>query len=585
MTSPLQAPPPAIVQRRIPPRPTWFLSLRSLGLASLLLLVLGTLACGESPRPTLIAGTPTRAPTFARPTVVSVFPYCQPDIGENERTFTRKVKILELGFRTAETGTVIPVPAESLTIAGDMSIVDIQALAQYRISDLEDFVSNVADPEGCPDGATLRDAGLAAMSEVVGEQSIGDLLSEDRESIEDEATRRLQRIVDVYRSGMEIVSVLLEQVLPPEPVQDAYMELARAGQDISVLKSQAEAYRSEVVARARSEADTVLQAGQTAKSLRVDQALAEAQRFVSILLQYDREQNATLKERHLDSLDDILPGFGEFINVVGSSSMVAPLVGMPMAQVNPMDVVHRAGLGEPRDSGGPVPLPVNPDVHFDNRLLRIDLPPSTVLDINNQALIIDVYARYRVADRRQFEESLGTEAAARARLTSIIMDVVRAQIAATSWQEIIGGRADGEGGVVGMDFREQMRQEALLEVFKVVEAVDPPLGLTVSEVRTKHLSYPDDEVSDVYDRMRAEAGSIARGLRTRGEVDAASIRASADTERATILAASQQKADAIEAEGEAIALDMIIEAVGQVPGLSSYVGSLEAYKLAGGLKI
>ena len=141
--------------------------------------------------------------------VVSVFPYCQPDIGENERTFTRKVRILELGFRTAETGTVIPVPAESLTIAGDMSIVDIQALAQYRISDLEDFVSNVADPEGCPDGATLRDAGLAAMSEVVGEQSIGDLLSEDRESIEDEATRRLQRIVDVYRSGMEIVSVRL----------------------------------------------------------------------------------------------------------------------------------------------------------------------------------------------------------------------------------------------------------------------------------------------------------------------------------------------------------------------------------------
>ena len=373
--------------------------------------------------------------------------------------------------------------------------------------------------------------------------------------------------------------------MPPEPVQDAYLELARAGQDISVLKSQAEAYRSEVVARARSEADTVLQAAETAKSLRVDQAPAAAQRFVSILLQYDREQNATLKNRHQGSLDDILPGIGEFINVVGSSSMVAPLVGMPMAQVNPTDVVHRAGLGEPRDSGGPVPLPVNPDVHFDNRLLRIDLPPSTVLDINNQALIIDVYARYRVADRRQFEESLGTEAAARARLTSIIMDVVRAQIAATSWQEIIGGRADVEGGVVGMDFREQMRQEALLEVFKVVEAADPPLGLTVSEVRTKHLSYPDDEVSDVYDRMRAEAGSIARGLRTRGEVDGASIRASADTERAAILAAAQQRADAIEAKGEAIALDMIIEAVGQVPGLSSYVGSLEAYKLASGLKI
>ena len=207
---------------------------------------------------------------------------------------------------------------------------------------------------------------------------------------------------------------------------------------------------------------------------------------------------------------------------------------------------------------------------------------SSLLDVNKQALVIDVYARYRVADRRQFEQTLGTEAAARARLTSIVMEVVRAQIAAISWQEIIRGRADGDGGVVGADFREQMRQQALLEVFKAVEAVDPPLGLTVSEVRIKHLSYPDEETSAVYDRMRAEAVSNARGLRTQGEVEAASIKGSADTERAAILAAAQRRADSIEAEGEAFAVDMIIEAVGQVPELSSYVGSLEGYKGSNG---
>ena len=178
-------------------------------MASLLLLVLGASACGESSRPTLVAGTPTPAPTLARPTVVSVFPYCEPDIGENESTFARRVRVLELGFRTAETGTVILVPAESLNIAGDLNLVDIQAVAQYRISDLEAFVGNVADPEGCPDGATLRDSALAALTEVVGERSIGELLSEDRESLDDEATSRLQRIVDVYRSGIEIVSVRL----------------------------------------------------------------------------------------------------------------------------------------------------------------------------------------------------------------------------------------------------------------------------------------------------------------------------------------------------------------------------------------
>ena len=206
-----------------------------------------------------------------------------------------------------------------------------------------------------------------------------------------------------------------------------------------------------------------------------------------------------------------------------------------------------------------------------------------MLDVNKQLLVIDVYVRYRVADRAQFVQSLGTEAAAKAWLSSIIMNVLGAQITATTWQEVLGSRIDAEGALVGTDFREQMRQQVLLAVFREVEAADPPLGLTVSEVKIKHLSFLAEDRATVYSRMRAEADLIARGLRADGEEEAASIRASADREKAAFLAEATQRADAIQAEGDALAIDMIIEAAGQVPELSQYVGSLEAYKLSRGL--
>ena len=282
---------------------------------------------------------------------------------------------MELGFRTAETGTVVPVPAESLTIAGDLSIVNIQALLQYRISDLEAFVSNLADPEGCPDGATLRDAALAALSEVVGERSIGDLLGDDKTPVEDAATSRLQGMLDRYRSGLQIVSVRLEQVTPPEPVRDAYPDVARATQDAQVHVAQAKAYEVEIIAGARSEANGVLQAAEAAKSLRVIQAPGEAERFVSILREYELEQNAALRDMHLGSLEDILPGIGGFITAAGSSSRMVPVVGMTTRHTDLPYMVQRADLSESKGFGSRVPHPLNPDIHFDSRLLRIDLPP------------------------------------------------------------------------------------------------------------------------------------------------------------------------------------------------------------------
>ena len=73
---------------------------------------------------------------------------------------------MELGFRSAPERR--DVPAESLMITGDINVVDLSLVVQYRIKDLDAFVTNVDDPEECPDGSTLRDATETAIRQVVG---------------------------------------------------------------------------------------------------------------------------------------------------------------------------------------------------------------------------------------------------------------------------------------------------------------------------------------------------------------------------------------------------------------------------------
>ena len=107
-------------------------------------------------------------------------------------TTTRR---MELGFRSGGEGLNItqPVPVESLMITGDENIVDVQMVVQYRIGNLQNFLFEVDDPgdtdrgvpQGSPEGRTLRDIAETAVRQVVGARPIDDVLTTQREQIQD----------------------------------------------------------------------------------------------------------------------------------------------------------------------------------------------------------------------------------------------------------------------------------------------------------------------------------------------------------------------------------------------------------------
>lgn len=100
-------------------------------------------------------------------------------------------------------------------------------------------MSNVADPEGCPDGRTLRAAAQAALSEVLGQRSFDDLLTGSKQGIASDIRDRLQEILDGYQTGIGIVNLILQSVQPPEEVEEAFVDVARAGQDRETVINQA----------------------------------------------------------------------------------------------------------------------------------------------------------------------------------------------------------------------------------------------------------------------------------------------------------------------------------------------------------
>ena len=508
---------------------------------------------------------------------------------------------MELGFRTSDSGATLPVPAESLLITGSLDIVDARAVVQYHIKDPDAFVSRVADPEGCPNGRTLRDAALAALSEVVGQHSIDDLLTHKRPEVEEATAARLQEILDSYGTGINVLYVNLLDVSPPDQVRGVFDDVLQARRDKESIVEQATASEEEVTGRARGDAAQIIKVAEARRDARIARAETEADSFVSVLLEYEKVEAQTFrKELYLEALDSILPGFGKFIVAA------EPAANRPKVADNRIDILS-VNLFLPRLDQQTIPvrydlttadsrlassLPCsNFQTCLDNLLLLADPPPEAMPDRDKGTLIIDSYARYRIIDPVQFRESLQTESIARFRLGDIITTALRAEIAVRTRPEIIGAEfiLDQSGNPVldeyhlplikGTNFRSEIIDRVLAEVTSL--KLDQKFGIEVVDVRMKKVSFPDEVATSVYARMRAERGRIAGTFRNKGEVTAAAIRAEIDTQVAVILAEAQSQADTIIAEGRERAIDLFIQTLVQVPDLIHYRKSLEAYKIAG----
>ncbi len=242
-------------------------------------------------------------------------------VGNRDVVLVTETRRMELGFRSNDAAVNTPFLEEALMISGDLNIVDVQMVVQYRISNLNNFLFNVDDPgegarlipEGQPDGRTLKDGAEAALRLVVGQRSIDDVLVRGREQVETDTRERLQAIMDSYRAGIEVISVQLQDVKAPEEVRDAFDDVLRGRQERETRINQALAYEADVIPRARGDAQRIIEAAEAFRQARIQTAEGEAARFEAVLNEYENSPEVTRQRLYLEALEQVLPGVAKII--------------------------------------------------------------------------------------------------------------------------------------------------------------------------------------------------------------------------------------------------------------------------------
>ncbi|HCI85488.1 MAG TPA: FtsH protease activity modulator HflK [Dehalococcoidia bacterium] len=244
-------------------------------------------------------------------------------IGKRDVVSVTTARRMELGFRSGADGFTVAqsVTNESLMITGDENIVDVQAVVQYRISDLQNFLFEVDDPgdadrgiqPGRPDGRTLRDLAETALRQVVGARNIDDVLTTEKEQVQTEVLLKMRELAFEYKTGLDVFQVLLQNVNPPTQVQSAFEDVVRAREDRERLINLAEAYEAAEIPKATGDAARITEAAEGFKQGRIARAQGEADGFEAILEGYLQSPDITRQRLYLEAMEEILPGIKKFI--------------------------------------------------------------------------------------------------------------------------------------------------------------------------------------------------------------------------------------------------------------------------------
>jgi modulator of FtsH protease HflK len=191
--------------------------------------------------------------------------------------------------------------AESLMLTGDLNVIDVQWIIQYRIEDPVRFLFYVRDTP-----KTIRDMTEAVMRRVVGNRLGSDVLTVGRVEVSSEAKAEIQKILTDYETGVRLVTVELQDVTPPDAVKPAFNEVNEARQDRERTINQAQEQANKEIPKARGVAAQSISQAEGYALERVNRASGEANRFNAILEEYIQAPEVTRRRLYLESLADFL---------------------------------------------------------------------------------------------------------------------------------------------------------------------------------------------------------------------------------------------------------------------------------------
>ncbi len=245
---------------------------------------------------------------------------------------TERVLKQEFGFRTVGGGertqyAAEEFPDESLMLSGDLNIIDVEWVVQYRIGDPMKFLYSMRDPTN-----TLRDISESVMRRAVGNRLGSEVLTTARVEISNLARDEIQKAMNAYETGIQVVTVELQDVVPPKAVQPAFNEVNEARQERERMINEATKRANQEIPRARGNANRVISQAEGYATERVNQARGETARFAAILAEYRSVPEVTRSRMYLEALNEVLPKIGSVVVVQKGQVGPLPLLNLRDAQ-------------------------------------------------------------------------------------------------------------------------------------------------------------------------------------------------------------------------------------------------------------
>lgn len=182
----------------------------------------------------------------------------------------------------------------------DENIVEVPLTVQYKITNLQDFVLNVDQPE-----VSLQHATDSALRHVVGSTSMDQVLTEGREQMAVDIRERLQRFLDNYRTGITVTQVNVQSAAAPREVQEAFDDVIRAREDEQRARNQAESYANGVVPEARGQAQRIIEDANGYRDEVIARAKGEADRFTKLVAEYRKAPDVTRQRLYLETMQEV----------------------------------------------------------------------------------------------------------------------------------------------------------------------------------------------------------------------------------------------------------------------------------------
>ncbi|MBK1688631.1 FtsH protease activity modulator HflK [Rubrivivax gelatinosus] len=244
------------------------------------------------------------------------FPY---PIQAHETVSVTQLRSVDVGRNTVVQATGL---RDSSMLTQDENIIDIRFTVQYRLSDARQYLFENRNP----DEAVVQ-ASESAVREIVGRSSVDSVLYEQRDALAADLVKSVQAQLERLGAGIVIANVNVQNVQVPDAVQAAFNDAVKAGADRDRFKNEGQAYASDVIPKARGNASRLIEEAEGYRARVIAQAEGDAQRFRSVLTEYQKAPAVTRDRMYIDAMQQIYSNVSKVMvdSRSGSNLLYLPL--------------------------------------------------------------------------------------------------------------------------------------------------------------------------------------------------------------------------------------------------------------------